>query len=155
MHPGAKNLEGKSYRPSHRSIPYVIAKSATDRMMADMADDLKSVGVTAVSLWPGGTITERIENFMDGEKMRATGRFESPEFIGRSVVAIAGDKNAVEKAGKVVMPHELALEYGFTGTDGRVPRDEFNMLPLRGEMSSPPPYWRADWAGYKSPLSKL
>merc|ERR1712066_494383 len=74
VHPQAKNLEGVDYRPSHRSIPYVLAKSSTDRMMADMAADLKSVGVTAVSLWPGGTLTERISKFMDAGAMRATGR---------------------------------------------------------------------------------
>merc|ERR1711920_24551 len=106
----------------------------------DMAPDLKSVGVTAVSLWPGGTMTERIVSFMDGEAMKKTGRFESPEFIGRSVVALAGDKEVLRKAGKVVMPHELAVEYGFTEVDGSLPRDELNMLPLRDEMASPPEY---------------
>jgi len=151
VHPEAKNLEGVEYRPSHRSVPYVIAKSATDRMMADMAPDLKDVGVTAVSLWPGGTLTERIQKFMPAEQMRASGRFESPEFIGRGVAAMAGDQKVLNKAGKVVMAHELALEYGFSDTDGRVPRDEFNMLPLRGEMTHPPSYWVPDWEGYKKP----
>lgn len=151
VHPEAKNLEGIPYRPPHRSIPYVIAKSATDRMMADMAGDLKSVGVTSVSLWPGGTMTERIVSFMDADAMRKSGRFETPEFIGRSVVALAGDKEALSKAGKVVMPHELALEYGFTESDGGVPRDELNMLPLRDEMASPPDYWVPDWDGYQKP----
>lgn len=151
VHPGAKNLEGVEYRPPHRSIPYVIAKSSTDRMMADMAPDLRSVGVAAVSLWPGGTLTERICKFMDGEKMRATGRFESPEFIGRGVVAMAGDADLLSKAGKVVMAHELAVEYGFTDADGSTPHDELNMLPLRAEMEQPPQYWVPDWKGYKRP----
>jgi len=151
VHPEAKNLEGVEFRPSHRSIAYVLAKSGTDRMMADMAPDLKSVGVTAVSLWPGGTLTERICKFMDEEKMRATGRFESPEFIGRGIVALAGDDDLLSKSGKVVMAHELAAEYGFTDVDGTTPHDELNMLPLRDEMAQPPQYWVPDWKGYKRP----
>mmetsp|Transcript_110158 Transcript_110158/g.310620 ORF Transcript_110158/g.310620 Transcript_110158/m.310620 type:complete len:371 (+) Transcript_110158:42-1154(+) len=151
VHPEAKNLEGVEYRPAQGSIPYVIAKSSTDRMMADMAPDLRSVGVTAVSLWPGGTLTERILKFMDGERMRATGRFESPEFIGRGVVAMAGDAGLLSKAGKIVMAHELAVEYGFTDADGSMPHDELNMLPLRAEMVRPPPYWVPDWKGYRKP----
>jgi len=151
LHPEAKNLEGVEYRPSHRSIPYVIAKSATDRMMADMAADLKSVGVASLSLWPGGTLTERVSKFMPAEAMKASGRFESPEFIGRGVAAMAGDNQILNKAGKVVMAHELAVEYGFTDVDGNLPRDEFNMLPLRAEMARPPAYWVPDWKGYKKP----
>lgn len=151
VRPEAKNLEGAVYRPPHRSIPYVLAKSATDRMMADMAPDLQSVGVTAVSLWPGGTLTERICKFMGGDRMRATSRFESPEFIGRGVVALAADKDVLGKAGKVVMAHELAVEYGFTDVDGKTPHDELNLLTMREEMTRPPPYWVPDWKGYKRP----
>merc|ERR1712087_892680 len=78
---------------------------------------------------------------------------ESPEFVGRAIAALAGDPNAIKKTGKVVMSHELGVEYGFTDIGGNVPNDKV-MKELRLEMASPPRYWVADWHGFK-PTAKL
>jgi hypothetical protein len=44
---------------------------------------------------------------------------ESPEYIGRAVVALAGDANVLAKSGRVLTVGQLATEYGFTDIDGR------------------------------------
>jgi hypothetical protein len=55
---------------------------------------------------------------------------ESVEHIGRAVVALAADPDAMEKSGSVLTVGDLAREYGFTDVDGgQVPpfriRDEY------------------------------
>jgi hypothetical protein len=47
---------------------------------------------------------------------------ESPEFIGRAVAALARDPRIMEKSGKVLVAARIALEYGFSDTDGKQPR---------------------------------
>lgn len=134
----------------YTSIPYAIAKSSTDRMTQDMAEDLKSFGVTMVSIWPGLIKTERLLDPRNprAAKIAKSKAPESPEFVGRAVAALAGDPNAITKTGKVVMSHELGVEYGFTDTDGNVPNDKV-MKELRQEMALPPRYWVPDWSGFK------
>jgi hypothetical protein len=44
---------------------------------------------------------------------------ESPEYIGRAVVALASDPKVMEKSGQVLTAGDLAVEYGFTDIDGR------------------------------------
>ncbi len=97
---------------------YGLAKAATDKMASDMAHELSPHGVTAVSLYPGLVRTEAV---------LAAGVFdlsnsESPEFIGRTVAALAGDANVSRWKGSVLIAAELALEYGFADIDGRQPR---------------------------------
>ena len=47
---------------------------------------------------------------------------ESPEFVGRAVAALASDPKVMERTGTVQVAARLALEYGFTDTDGKAPR---------------------------------
>ena len=100
------------------STLYGVAKAATDKLASDMAHELKSHGVTVVSLYPGLVRTEAV---------LAAGVFdlsnsESPEFIGRAVAALAADPNVSRRTGGVLVAAALAEEYGFTDIDGRQPR---------------------------------
>jgi NAD(P)-dependent dehydrogenase (short-subunit alcohol dehydrogenase family) len=100
------------------NVVYGLAKAATDRMAADMARQCQPHGVTVVSLYPGLVRTEAV---------LAAGVFdlsnsESPEFIGRAVAALACDPDVQRRSGSVLVAAALALEYGFTDTDGRQPR---------------------------------
>jgi NAD(P)-dependent dehydrogenase (short-subunit alcohol dehydrogenase family) len=97
---------------------YGLAKAATDKLTSDMGHDLAPSGVTAVSLYPGLVRTEAVV---------AAGIFdltnsESPEFIGRAVVALASDPHVERWNGKVVIAAELAVDYDFVDVDGRRPR---------------------------------
>ncbi len=98
---------------------YGCAKAATDKLTADMAQELGSFGVAVVALYPGLVRTEAV--------MAAAGAFdlsnsESPEFIGRAVSALARDRQVIHLTGRVLVAAQLGLEYGFTDIDGRQPR---------------------------------
>ena len=136
---------------AYTSVPYAISKSATDRMVADCAPDLRSFGVAIVSLWPGLIKTERLLQSKRGGKIGRSKAAESPEYVGRAIVALAADGDAaLARTGKVVMSHELGAEFGFVDTDGNTPRDKV-MQSLRSEMESPPVFWQPDWPGYVRP----
>jgi hypothetical protein len=47
---------------------------------------------------------------------------ESPEFVGRAVVALASDPDVIRHTGSVLVAARLAAEYGFTDIDGKTPR---------------------------------
>ncbi|VDM42478.1 unnamed protein product [Toxocara canis] len=121
------------------NVPYGVGKAAIDRMSADMAVDLKPYGVCTVSLWPGAVKTEL------SKKMVASGKFsaltgisqelaekslengETPEFVGRAVVALASDRNVMKKSGRIVLTGDLCREYGFVDIDGRTPTNMRNV----------------------------
>ena len=46
---------------------------------------------------------------------------ESPRFMGRAVVALAGDRGVARWSGQAVSARDLADEYGFTDVDGNLP----------------------------------
>jgi dehydrogenase/reductase SDR family member 1 len=100
-------------------VIYGIAKSASDRMAATMAYDLREHGVAAVSLYPG---LVRTESIMKAAEYFDLSNSESPQFIGRAVAALANDPNLMQKSGQVLVAAALALEYGFTDIDGKQPR---------------------------------
>lgn len=96
---------------------YGVAKAATDKMVADMADELRDHGVGVVSLYPGLVRTEAVlaAGFFD------LSNSESPEFTGRAVAALADDPEATRYSGSPLVVAQLGLDYGFTDVDGRQP----------------------------------
>jgi len=48
--------------------------------------------------------------------------FETAQFIGRAVAALAGDPDVMAKSGQVLIAAALTQECGFTDIDGTVPR---------------------------------
>lgn len=100
------------------NVIYGISKAATDAMVMQTADELRAHNVTVVSIYPGLVRTEAV---------LAAGVFdlsnsESPEFIGRAIVAMAADQQGQRWNGKVVTAAAMALDYGFTDIDGKQPR---------------------------------
>ncbi|KAJ1351922.1 Dehydrogenase reductase SDR member 1 [Parelaphostrongylus tenuis] len=87
---------------------------------------------------------------------------ESAEFVGKAVVALAGDKNIKEKSGKVLMTYDLANEYGFKDIDGGLPIDirrvstaleyfGFNQIATIVPTFLRIPLWGMHFASYKFP----
>jgi hypothetical protein len=56
-----------------------------------------------------------------GKKDRSFLESESPLFVGRAVVALAGDPAILERSGQLFSSWELGREYRFMDTDGRRP----------------------------------
>jgi dehydrogenase/reductase SDR family member 1 len=101
------------------NVAYGVSKAATDKMTADMANEVKPHGVTVVSLYPGLVRTEKV---MEAAPYLDLSNSESPEFIGRAVAALAADPDVLRHTGKVLIAAAVAKEYGFTDIDGKSPR---------------------------------
>ncbi|MFC4374493.1 SDR family NAD(P)-dependent oxidoreductase [Nocardia halotolerans] len=121
-------------RYTHNAV-YGVAKTALDRLTADLAHDLDGTGATAVSLWPGIVNTELLQLVPADEQGRrlvtlpGEGTFdldaaETPRFPGRAVVALAADADRSARTGRAWRVADLAEAYGFTDLDGRVPRSD-------------------------------
>ena len=101
------------------NVAYGVSKAATDKMTADMSEELKKRNVAIVSLYPGLVRTEKV---MEASAWLDMSNSESPQFIGRAIAELAGDSKVMAKTGKVVVAASLAQEYGFTDVDGKQPR---------------------------------
>jgi dehydrogenase/reductase SDR family member 1 len=101
------------------NVAYGVSKAATDKMTAHMAAELQPHDVTVVSLYPGMVRTEKV---MASAAWLDLSNSESPEFIGRAVAALASDPNVIRHTGKMLVAAALALDYGFSDTDGKRPR---------------------------------
>jgi len=107
------------------NVPFGVQKAGVDRMARDMAHELRRYGITAVSIWPGYIKSEKLAAQPDRvppalAKLIAE-RGETPQFVGRAVAALAADPAVMEKTGQILLASELALEYGFTDIDGKIP----------------------------------
>src|SRR5262245_14103132 len=83
------------------NLYYDLAKAAVNRMAFGMARELRPHNITVVALAPGFVGTERVRG-----AFAAAGReprnLESPEYIGRAVVALSGDANVLARSGQVL-----------------------------------------------------
>ena len=120
---------------------YDLVKISVIRLAFAMARELRKRDIVAVALTPGFLRSETVlehfgvseANWKDVGKRSgrnspgqndAPGDFmvsESPRFIGRAVVALAGDPKVKKKSGRVFSSWALAREYGFTDLDGTQP----------------------------------
>lgn len=102
------------------NVFYDVAKNAINRMTYGMARDLRPHNISSVALAPGFMRTERVAGAFEAAGNRDYLNFtESPEYVGRAVVALASDPNVLEESAKVLAVGDLATKYGFTDVDGR------------------------------------
>jgi len=102
------------------NVFYDVAKGAVNRMTYGMARELRPHNIAVIALAPGFMRTERVAAAFEAAGNKEYLNFtESPEYVGRAVIALASDKNVMEKSGKVLAVGDLAEEYGFTDVDGR------------------------------------
>ncbi|HLO84964.1 MAG TPA: SDR family NAD(P)-dependent oxidoreductase [Nostocaceae cyanobacterium] len=97
---------------------YDLAKNAVNRLSFAMALELQGYNIAALSLAPGWMRTERVIAAL-GEDLDYN-LTESPEYIGRAIVALASDAQIMKKSGQILAVGDLAQEYNFTDIDGRV-----------------------------------
>ncbi|WP_343466784.1 SDR family NAD(P)-dependent oxidoreductase [Rhodococcus aetherivorans] len=116
------NISSFGTRGYLHSVLYGISKAGLDKMAADMAVDLAGTGVTALSLWPGlvkneAMLARGIDNFEGFSLANA----ETPEFVGRVIVALANDPKVNERSGRTLITAETALDYGVVDVEGNQP----------------------------------
>lgn len=85
-----------------------------------MAVDLQAYNIAAFAIAPGFKRTERVLA-AHAERSFDLSMTESPEYIGRAVVALAIDPKVMQKSGSILTVGDLAREYGFTDIDGKQP----------------------------------
>jgi dehydrogenase/reductase SDR family protein 1 len=106
------NISFFAGRRYYGNVAYGTAKAAVDRMTQDMALELKSFNVAAVSLYPG---------YIAEKKPTPNPKKESPIFVGRAIAGLAADPMVMSKSGTIQVAALLAKEYGFTDIDGTQP----------------------------------
>ena len=123
----------REYNADHYRVStfYDQAKNAVLRLAFSQAEELKPFGCTAVALTPGWLRSEMmLEHFgvTEANWRDAAARqphfaaiSESPRFVGRAVAALAADPDLNRRTGGSFSSGGLALEYGFTDTDGSRP----------------------------------
>ena len=99
-------------------VQYDVAKYAVTRLGTALAEKLKSHHITALTIYPGFTATERVMESLSEKELEQT---HSPRFVGRAVKALAEDISVSEKSGRAFKVGNLGMEYGFTDLDGRQP----------------------------------
>ncbi len=103
---------------------YGAHKAAQDKLAADMAVDFAGTGVTAVSLWMGALLTDRLKALIASDEAKygyLWDRVETPEFSGHVIHAMAQDRDLGELSGQTLIGAELAIRYGIIDTGGRQP----------------------------------
>jgi NAD(P)-dependent dehydrogenase (short-subunit alcohol dehydrogenase family) len=112
--------------PYLKNLFYDLAKNAVSHLVWAMAQELREHNVAAVAVAPGFMRTERVvEAFTRAGALQHLngpgGPKETPTYLGRAIVALASDPNAIEKSGELLEVGTLAREYGFTDVDGTQP----------------------------------
>jgi NAD(P)-dependent dehydrogenase (short-subunit alcohol dehydrogenase family) len=103
---------------------YDLAKAAMNRLAFGMAEELRPHGVASLAVSPGWMRTELVLAGHETDEAHwrdrpSLARTESPRYLGRAVVALAGDAGVLSKSGQVLRVGDLAREYGFSDIDGR------------------------------------
>ena len=118
-------------------VVFGTCKSAVDRMARDMAIELKPHNVASMSLWLGLTFTERAHRALANNPAMKSQTVTNPmvgssiEFPGRVIAALAKDPGVMKRSGATYIAAEVALDYGVTDVDGKVPPS------LRAQRGSP------------------
>jgi NAD(P)-dependent dehydrogenase (short-subunit alcohol dehydrogenase family) len=107
-------------------ILHDLGHECINRLIFGMSKYTNKHNVAVVGLNPGFMRTERVLMHMKSDAVKKQFRFdlsETVEYIGRAVVALAGDERVAKKNGELLWVCDLAREYGFTDADGRyIPR---------------------------------
>lgn len=109
------------------------AAVAMKRMVEYLAHDLASVRVSSLMVYLGWVRTvNRGMGFDPAAVGWSTAQFEaatqSPHLVGRAVAHLAADRDVLNRSGATLYTGDVALEYGFTDIDGRVPDYDGNDL---------------------------
>ena len=113
---------GQSY---HFSSSYGAGKAGLDRLTADMAVELESKGITAVSLYPGSVATEFIQEWSTKRGTDLSGA-QTTLGVGRTIAALAGLPDLMARTGTIQWCEDVSVELDVRDENG-------NHLPAYGK----------------------
>jgi len=90
-------------------VAYGMAKIADDRLAFAASIQLQEPGVTSLTIYPGWVRTEGVMQFADQVDLTDS---QSPEGVGRAVVALADDPELPSLTGQALRVADLAARYG-------------------------------------------
>jgi NAD(P)-dependent dehydrogenase (short-subunit alcohol dehydrogenase family) len=99
-------------------VQYDVANAAIDRLGFALARKLKRYGITALTVHPGFTRTERMTASVSQALLAQT---HSPRFVRRAIVALVSDPDIMKRTGGAFKAGQLGLDYAFTDVDGSQP----------------------------------
>lgn len=116
------NISSVGTRAYLHSTLYGMSKAALDKMTHDAALELRDVGVTVLSLWPGLVRTEQLlaSGIQDVAGVQVANA-EAPELQGRVLAVLAADPDLHRRTGQALITAEVAEEYDVVDPDGRRP----------------------------------
>ncbi|MBB5155716.1 SDR family oxidoreductase [Saccharopolyspora phatthalungensis] len=147
---GTAEVHERYYR-SEGGVFFDIVKVAAHRLARAQGEELKQHGGTAVSLTPGWLRSEMMLELFgvtEANWRESTtapvgfGISESPQFVGRAVVALATDPELARWNEESLSSGQLAKVYGFTDVDGSQP-DAWRYIQeveWRGKRGNPADY---------------
>ncbi len=103
---------------------YGAHKAGQDKMAADMAVDFRGTGVSALSIWMGALLTDRLKMVMASDPVKyayLNDTVETPEFTGHILWAMFNDPDIAALSGQAVIGAEMALKYDLKDEGGRQP----------------------------------
>jgi NAD(P)-dependent dehydrogenase (short-subunit alcohol dehydrogenase family) len=102
---------------------YGAQKAGSDKMVADMAKELRPHNVAAVSIWMGSVATERTMAWLEQHPVEQRSRpfLESTQFTGRLIAALYASELRMRYTGQAVIGAELAWALGVTDISGHNP----------------------------------
>jgi hypothetical protein len=89
-----------------------------------MAVDFAGTGVSAISIWMGALLTDRLRQVIASDPDNYNylwDRVETPEFTGHAIWALLNDPKLSDLSGQTLIGAEMAMKYGFTDVEGRQP----------------------------------
>jgi dehydrogenase/reductase SDR family protein 1 len=118
------NISYYGGRHYYNNVAYGVNKAAIDRLSADMALELKPHGVTVTSLYPDQVSTEGMLAYAQMNPSIDLNQFETPQFVGRCIAALAVDPNRLNQTGEVLIAAELGEKYGIRDINGNQPKSQ-------------------------------
>jgi NAD(P)-dependent dehydrogenase (short-subunit alcohol dehydrogenase family) len=117
---------------------YGAQKAAVDKMMFDMAVDLKPYNVAALSIWPGLVRTEKVVARWTGQPggEARLESYETPQYTGLLLHALLHDPQLMSLSGRTLIGAEYGAEAGLVDLDGKQPLSYRQSLGAPHEFSS-------------------
>src|SRR6266576_1541012 len=91
------------------TVSVAVAKTADDRLALAAAIQLGEHGVASLAVHPDWVRTEGVLQFADQVDLSTS---QSPEGVGRAIVALAGDREVMGLTGQALTVTDLAARYG-------------------------------------------